>query len=129
MRHRRLHQTLALILKLAELPDACAIPVVGGSCERHTRAGWSIAVEPKLSDPQCRLLTQVAPGGVGKTRLTIEAASPLLGQFTQGVYIQSKRAWSGGKKRGIPKRNPKGARHYVGGWNCSTFWVNPWVGG
>ncbi len=28
-----------------------------------------------LSDPQCRLLTIVGPGGIGKTRLAIEAAA------------------------------------------------------
>ncbi len=38
-----------------------------------------------LSEPECRLLTLIGPGGVGKTRLGIEAAQASLG-FPVGVY-------------------------------------------
>src|SRR6188474_1258837 len=31
-----------------------------------------------LADPACRLLTLVGPGGIGKTRLALEAAQPLV---------------------------------------------------
>ena len=40
-----------------------------------------------LCDPQCRLLTLVGPGGIGKTRLAIEAASSMQDDFDHGVYF------------------------------------------
>src|SRR5579862_9528746 len=42
-----------------------------------------------LSDPACRLLTLVGPGGIGKTRLAIQAAADQLPNFAQGVYFVS----------------------------------------
>ncbi len=40
-----------------------------------------------LADPACRLLTLVGPGGIGKTRLAIQAAAQLSVSFTDGVYF------------------------------------------
>jgi len=40
-----------------------------------------------LGDPQCRLLTLVGPGGIGKTRLAIEAASRIQNEFSNGVVF------------------------------------------
>ncbi len=40
-----------------------------------------------LCEPHCRLLTLVGPGGIGKTRLAIEAASSMQDDFDHGVYF------------------------------------------
>ena len=40
-----------------------------------------------LTNPGCRLLTLVGPGGIGKTRLTVETGSQLLSQFVDGVFF------------------------------------------
>ncbi len=40
-----------------------------------------------LSDSQCRLLTLVGPGGMGKTRLAIETAGHMVGVFADGVFF------------------------------------------
>jgi transcriptional regulator with XRE-family HTH domain len=42
-----------------------------------------------LCEPQCRLLTLVGPGGIGKTRLAIETASQMKVVFAAGVYFVS----------------------------------------
>ncbi len=40
-----------------------------------------------LANPTCRLLTLLGPGGIGKTRLAIQAASDQLATFPDGVYF------------------------------------------
>lgn len=45
------------------------------------------AIAVSLADPCCRLLTLIGPGGVGKTRLALEAARQQIGTFNDGVFF------------------------------------------
>lgn len=38
-----------------------------------------------IADPECRCITLVGPGGIGKTRLAVHAAGNLLKEFAQGI--------------------------------------------
>lgn len=44
-------------------------------------------VAERLEDPACRLLTLLGPGGIGKTRLAIQAAREARDLFLHGVYF------------------------------------------
>lgn len=51
------------------------------------RAEELAQISRQLHDPQSRLLTLVGPGGVGKTRLALEAAAHCPPDFRHGVYL------------------------------------------
>jgi predicted ATPase/transcriptional regulator with XRE-family HTH domain len=55
-------------------------PMIGRDAELATLARL-------LRDPQCRLLTLVGPGGIGKTRLALEVACTQSKLFPDGVYF------------------------------------------
>ncbi|MCD6344495.1 MAG: tetratricopeptide repeat protein [Anaerolineae bacterium] len=44
-------------------------------------------IEERLEDTSCRLLTLVGPGGIGKTRLALEAAAAQRIQCSHGVFL------------------------------------------
>lgn len=47
------------------------------------------ALAQLLDNPACRLLTIVGPGGIGKTRLAIEAAGNARDRFAEGMFFVS----------------------------------------
>jgi predicted ATPase/DNA-binding SARP family transcriptional activator len=64
-RHNLPAQTTAFIGREAELAEIAA----------------------RLAEPACRLLTLVGHGGVGKTRLALQAAAEQVGRFAHGVWF------------------------------------------
>lgn len=80
----------AIALGILEISSADAVP-------RHNlpapvtpfvgRAEELADVRRWLDQPHTRLLTLLAPGGMGKTRLAIEVARSLLDDFIDGVYF------------------------------------------
>jgi len=51
------------------------------------RADELAEIAKLLADPECRLLTLLGPGGMGKTRLSLEAAAAQVGNFGDGVFF------------------------------------------
>jgi predicted ATPase/transcriptional regulator with XRE-family HTH domain len=62
-------------------------PLVGRKAELTTLAQL-------VNDPQCRLISLIGAGGMGKTRLAIEVAARQAGSFSQGAYFVSLASFS-----------------------------------
>jgi predicted ATPase/DNA-binding SARP family transcriptional activator/Tfp pilus assembly protein PilF len=45
------------------------------------------AITEMLAETNCRLVSVVGPGGIGKTRLAIQVASQLVGRYPDGVFF------------------------------------------
>lgn len=70
------------------IPSTPTLNIPAQSTPFIGRENQLIEIRQLLRDEaSCRLLTLVGPGGIGKTRLAIEAASDLLSTFPNGVYF------------------------------------------
>jgi predicted ATPase/DNA-binding SARP family transcriptional activator len=65
--------------RLANLPPS-PTPFVG-------REGELAELADYLANPDCRLVTLVGPGGIGKTRLALQVAKAHIGAFAHGIYF------------------------------------------
>ncbi len=66
--------------KAASVVPVPLTPLVGRRGEVVELLAW-------LEDPECRLLTLVGPGGIGKTRLALEAARVAAPRYGDGVCV------------------------------------------
>jgi predicted ATPase len=76
-----LSQTQAIAGRPHNLPTQ-TVPLIGREVELAQLGAL-------LSDPNVRLVTVLGPGGIGKTRLALEAAATQLEDFAQGAYFVS----------------------------------------
>ncbi|MDG4809543.1 LuxR C-terminal-related transcriptional regulator [Micromonospora sp. WMMD1120] len=77
-------------LKMPASREASALPTASPWPSRSALVGreWELlAVEGKLLDRSVRLITLVGAGGVGKSRLAVEAGRAVSGEFARGVRV------------------------------------------
>lgn len=83
---------LAVRPRFETTPGSSPTPVLGPRHNLPTQSTPFIGRAPEvaeivnlLCEPECRLLTLVGPGGMGKTRLALEAARQVVDEFRHGV--------------------------------------------
>jgi len=72
-----------------EHPAACKVNLPTPATTFFGREKELAALDELLEEPNCRLITIVGPGGIGKTRLALAAAAEQIGTFQHGVYYVS----------------------------------------
>lgn len=85
----RLHAEVggSVALRPAALQRVNNLPAPGGVF--IGREAELAEIAGRLADPACRLLTILGPGGIGKTRLAVEAGRDSLDRFPHGVCFVS----------------------------------------
>ena len=76
-------------LSLLQPPQTISNPIPIPPTPLIGRESELSALRQMLGDPQCRLITLVGPGGIGKTRLAIEAVHNQSSAFTHGAAFVS----------------------------------------
>ncbi len=76
---------LAPTVRTADSPPRHSLPIPATPLIGRSREVGEVA--STLQETSVRLLTLTGPGGVGKTRLALQAASALLREYADGVYF------------------------------------------
>ena len=86
-------QTLFETIQAGKLPRVEGPPAILHLCNPSTESSPIIGREKELIElaellerPTCRMVTLTGPGGIGKTRLALQAAADQDGGFKDGIY-------------------------------------------
>lgn len=80
-------ETTALYRRIRAVKTAVSHRIPFQSTPFVGRTAELAQISQRLDDPNCRLLTLVGPGGIGKTRLALQAAEDQREAFLNGVHF------------------------------------------